>query len=401
MCVELHMSQITLSGRLNAFFGLSLQIVIVIFLSRLTIDVGNRLISPFIPQFAAGLGLTIVSFSWLMFIRSLTGLTGPLSGIMADKFGRRRLMAVGLFSQAIGVWGLAFSTGWWAVIPAIFLGICFSAYAPAQQAYVSDQVAYARRGRVMAAIEFSWALVGIVALPIVGWMIDTYGWRAPLLVLGLLSITSGLLVWFTLPKIDHVSRQQLDLAQLRRVFLKPGVLASVMVATLVFFGVMIFSTIWSIWLTADFGLTATTLGLVATTIGISELGGSVTSSIFIDRLGKRRGSILGLCFTSLAFVLLPFTQGSFPLAVGGLFLLGVGSEFSVVSLLPLYSEQAPEARATTFALVGVGVAIGVAWGAPATALLWEHVGLWAVSATAITGLLLAAGLVWRFLHESN
>jgi predicted MFS family arabinose efflux permease len=336
-----------------------------------------------------------------MFIRSLTGLAGPLFGIMADRFGRRRLMAIGLFTQSVGVIGLAISNGWWSVIPIFFYGICLSAYVPAQQAYVSDQVVYARRGRVLAAVEFSWALSGIVALPIVGWLIDNYGWRTPLLLLGIFSLVFGLVVWFTLPTTDHVSSQQLDFAKMKKVFLKPGVLASVMVGMLMFFGIMIFSTIWSIWLTADFGLTATTLGLVATVIGSAELVGSGISSLFIDRIGKRRGSILGLFFTSIAFALLPFTQGSLLLAIGGLVILGIGAEFCVVSLLPLYSEQAPEARATTFALVGVGVAIGVAWGAPVTALLWEHVGLWAVSAAAITGLLLAAGLVWRFLHENN
>jgi predicted MFS family arabinose efflux permease len=388
-----------LTGRLAAFFGLSLQILMIVFLSRAIIDIGTRMSYPFIPQFAEGLGVGIVGFSWLLFVRSLTGLAGPLFGVLADQYGRRRLMAIGLILQAIGVLGLASAQGWWSVIPIIFYGLALAAYLPAQQAYISDQVVYQRRGRALASIEFSWALTGIVALPIAGWLIYSFGWRAPLVILGSASLVFAVLVWLVLPTTDHTTAHQLDRREMQRVFIKREVLASLAVALCLFVGVGIFATIWSIWLSADFGLTAVGLGLVATAIGVAELIGSGTSSLFIDRLGKRRGSILGLLFTAGAFLILPLTQTALPLAVLGLLVLGIGVEFSVVSLIPLYSVQAPEARATVFSLVGVGVAIGAAIASPAAASLWQNVGLEAVCAVGVITLCTAAGLVWKYLRE--
>ena len=395
------MAQLSTAQKLTSFFGVAVQILGVLFLARLTIDVGTRLIYPFIPQFSAGLGLSIVGFSWLLFIRSLAGVAGPLFGVAADRYGRRKLMATGLWCQSIGVLGLALTWQWWAVLPMLFYGVSLAAFIPAQQAYISDQVAYHRRGRALATIEFSWATSGIVALPIVGWMIDTFNWQLPLIVLGLFSLIFAGIVWFLLPVVEHHTQTDLSISKFWQVFVRPNVLATIFVGLLMFVGVGIFSTVWSIWLTADFSLTAVTLGFIATAIGIAELSGSGGSALFIDQIGKKRGSFLGLIGSGLAFLMLPVGQASLPLAIGGLVLIGLVIEFTVVSLIPLYSEQVPEARATVFSLVGFGVSIGVAVSAPLTAILWANYGLWAVCWLGAVTLFLAAGLVARFLTENQ
>ena len=134
-------------------------------------------------------------------------------------------------------------------------------------------------------------------------------------------------------------------------------------------------------------------------IGIAELGGSLSSSLFIDRIGKKRGSGLGLFMAALVFLLLPLTQGQLSLAIAGLVGLGLLMEFTVVSLFPLYSEQAPKARGTILSLMLVGSSIGLAIGPRLTAILWEQFGLWAVCAVAAACLFDAFGIMWRFLHE--
>ncbi len=386
-------------AKLSAFFGMAIHVLIVVFLARLTIDVGTRLPYPFIPQLAGGMGLSIVGFSWLLFIRSMAGIVGPLFGVAADRIGRRKVMTAGLMFQAVGVLGLSMSSGWLAVLAMVFYGISLAAFIPAEQAYISDQVVYSKRGRALAAIEFSWAISGIVGLPIVGWMIDAFGWRSPLLLLGLFSLLLALIIWLFMPQAERHTPTDMSLAGYWQVFLRSNVLASVMVGLLLFFGASMFSTLWSIWLTADFGLTAATLGLIATGIGITELTGSGVSSLFIDRLGKRRGSLFGLISTAAVFLALPFTQMALPLVIAGLISFGLFVEFTIVSLVTLFSEQAPEARATVFSLVGFGAAIGSAVSSPLTALLWENMGLAAVCAVGATSLLIAAALVWQQLTE--
>lgn len=386
-------------NRLTTFFGVSIQIMTILFLARLTVDTGIRSLYPFIPQLSAGLGLSVFGFSQLIFIRSIAGVTGPVFGVLTDRYGRRKLMAVGLLFQAVGVTGLVFSQQWWATLPMIIFGLSLAAFIPAQQSYISDQVAYEKRGRALAAIEFAWAVAGIVSLPLIGWMIDRFGWRSPFLLLALFSLASAIMTWIQLPSVEQRSHITLTPGMILALARRPNILASVVISILLFISVGNFITIWGIWLSADFDLAATALGLVATAVGLAELGGSGLSSLFIDRIGKRRGSLISLGLTATAFLILPLTQFNLWIAILGLVLLGVLIEFSVVSLIPLYSEQAPEARATTFSMTALGAAVGGAVGSPLTAILWERSGLWAVSLVSTFCLIIAAMLLFRFLKE--
>ncbi|NJN93288.1 MAG: MFS transporter [Anaerolineales bacterium] len=207
------------------------------------------------------------------------------------------------------------------------------------------------------------------------------------------------MIWHYLPPAAHQTQTQLSWTEMRRLSLRPNVLACVAVSLLLFVTVDCFISVWGIWLSADYGLEAAALGLVATGIGLAELVGSGSSSLFIDRLGKRRGSGLSLILSALMLFLLPLTQTVFFLAVAALIVTGALLEFTIVSLIPLYSEQAPEARGTLFSLVLFGAAIGGALGAPIAANLWEVAGLGGVCLVAGSCLLGACGLMWRFLRE--
>lgn len=110
------------------------------FLIRLIVDISNRIFIPFIPQLASGLGLTITAFSWLLALRSLTGLASPLIGVLADRYGRRLIRVVALALRGVGLLGLGFSMGWWSAIPMLLISLTTTAYLPVQKAYVSDPV---------------------------------------------------------------------------------------------------------------------------------------------------------------------------------------------------------------------------------------------------------------------
>jgi DHA1 family inner membrane transport protein len=388
-----------LLNRFNTFFGLSLRIIVVIFLVRLIRDTGARMIFPFIPQISAGLGLSIVAFSFFISVQSMAGIAGPIFGMLSDRYGRRKIMIMGLLCQGVGAIGLAITGKEWVALPMIFLGLGLAIFAPTQQAYISDQVSYQKRGRALATVEFSWALVAILILPIVGWLIDTFGWRTPFLILGPLALLGTLIIWFGLPRVEHHTQAGLSWTVARTVCFRPNVLAVIAMAWLIYVALSSFLSLWGIWLTGDFGLNAAALGLVATAVGITELGGSISSSLFIDRIGKKRGSGLGLFMAGLVFLLLPLTQGQLSLAVAGLVGLGLLMEFTVVSLFPLYSEQVPEARGTVLSLMLLGSSIGLAIGPPLTATLWQQYGLWAVCVVAAACLFTALGIMWRFLRE--
>ena len=382
------------------FFGVGLQVISSMFLIRLIVVAGLRLFYPFIPQFSAGVGLTAVAFSWLIFTRSMFGLTGPLFGILADKYGRRKVMAAGLLMQSIGLGGMAVSWQWWGIVPMVLLGFGVSAFLPVQLAYISDLVAYEKRGRAIATIDLSYAITGIAILPVAGWLIDAFGWRTPFVLLSIPGVIAALVIWFRFPTTEHHNPTRLPWATVLGLVRQPRVLASIAVGVLLLFASSSSMTIWGVWLSADFGLTASALGLVATSISLAELGGIFLSAMFIDRIGKRRGSQIGILLTAAAFLALPFSRASLLAAVAMLVVLGGILEFTTISLFSLFSEQLPQARAMMFSLAGLGMSIGMGLGPPATVLLWENSGLWAVSIVSTLSLLLTFGLVWYFLQET-
>jgi len=387
-------------NRINAFLGVSTHIFAIIFLARLIRDTGARLMYPFIPQLSEGLGLTVVAFSWLIFIYALAGLAGPIFGVLADRYGRRKIMVIALLCQGIGALWLAFAQQWWAAVPMFILGLGVAIFIPAQQAYISDQTSYKKRGRALGTVEYSWALTAILVLPLAGWLIENYSWRAPFLLMAPLAFLGAAMIWFGLPRAERHTPTEFSWSTARSLILRSNVIGAVLAALFIYVALGSFLSLLSIWLTDDFGLGATQLGLVAMIVGVTELGGSVSSSLFIDRIGKKRGGSLGLLLGALVFLLLPLMGNQLFLAVAGLVLLGLLLEFTIVSLIPLYSEQVPQARGTVLSLTALGTAIGIAIGPPLTANLWEISGLWAICVVAAICLLVAAGIMLRFLHEN-
>ena len=386
--------------RADIFFGISVQIIGIVFLARLIMDIGNRMVYPFIPQFSAGLGLTIAGFGWLLFFRGVVGITGPIFGVWSDRYGRRKILVAGLIGQAIGAISLAVSQQGWAVFPMVLAGLSATAFIPAQQAYISDQVPYQKRGRALASVEFGWSISAIVALPVIGWLIETFGWRSPLLALSLISLIGAFIVQWQLPPTGERRVQaSLPWLEIRTIFLMGNVIASVSTAFLVFVAASVFITVWGIWLTAEFNFDAVILGLVATAIGVAELGGAGLSSLFIDRIGKKRGSGLAVFLMTVAYILLPLTQSASALAIATLIVMGTIFEFTIISLIALFSEQVPEARGTVLSLTFLGIGLGSAIAPPITTILWEQYGLGIVCAVAAASLLAALGLLWKFVPD--
>jgi len=215
-----------------------------------------------------------------------------------------------------------------------------------------------------------------------------------------LSVLAAIVIWTRLPAVGEGSQvDAVNTVGIWQVFRRKNVLAAVIVSMLFFVAVGIFMTFWSIWLTADYAFGAIALGLIATSIGVAELSGATLSGLFIDRIGKRRGSLIGIALAAIVFLLIPLTDGHLLWIRVILVITGVLIEFGIVSLFPLYGEQAPDARATVFSLVALGNGIGLGIGPPLTTALWDWQGISAVTVVGAISLVAAFVGVWVFLSD--
>jgi predicted MFS family arabinose efflux permease len=156
---------------------------------------------------------------------------------------------------------------------------------------------------------------------------------------------------------------------------------------------------WALWLSEDYGLGPLKIGLIGTSIGVAEFSGLLLAGLFIDRIGKRRGTLIGLILSALLIGLLPFFSQSLLEIQIMLILAAVAIEFTLTAAIPLFAEQDSAARATVFSLVAFGNTIGAGIAPPITTSLWTWGGLTAIVITSAGSSLVAFGLVWWFLHD--
>jgi MFS family permease len=150
--------------------------------TRAVHDVAVRMVYPFLPDFAAGLSLSVEQMGGLIALRNGMGLIAPAFGAWSDRVGHRRSAMLGLVILGLGllITGVANGLGL-AAIGFIATGIGSAIFIPTLLAYVSDRVPFARRGRVTGAIEMTWGLAGMIGVPMMGLLIAASGWRAPFL----------------------------------------------------------------------------------------------------------------------------------------------------------------------------------------------------------------------------
>jgi len=102
---------------------------------------------------------------------------------------------------------------------------------------------------------------------------------------------------------------------------------------------------------------------------------------------------------AIFFGIIPLSNGNIGWIRTSLVLTVFWLEYSIVSLFPLYGEQAPEARATIFALVALANGVGLAAGPVLATTLWESHGLTTITTVATLSLVLCALLIGFFLRE--
>ncbi len=367
---------------------------------RILLNTARRFVYPFAPVFSRGLGVPLTAVTTIIAANQATGLLGIFFGPMADRFGYRKMMLAGLALMAVGMT----AGGWFPLYGVVLVGLLLaglgkSAFDPAIQAYVSERVPFYRRGLAIGTMEFAWAGSTLLGIPIMAVLIDAYGWRSPFFFLGA-SALGGLAAIAVLIPPDPVRNPAaatgLPLGASFRAMLRQrpaaGILLVSLLANCANDGLFV---VYGAWLEQTFSMGILGLGAATSVIGAAELGGEVGSALFGDRIGLKRAVFFGLFLCVAAYLVLPLTAGSLPLALGGLFAIFLIYEFAIVSSISLATELLPGNRATMmagfFAAAGIGRIIGAFCGG----YIWTmgRIGATVIFSATLSGLA-AVALFW-------
>lgn len=372
-------------------------------LTRTVVNTSYRMVYPFLPVFARGLGVDAASLGLALSIRSFLGVFGPFLATVADTHNRKTgfLLGIGLFAAGSGL--VALSPSFWTFIIAISLTLLGNVvFIPSLSAYLGDHVSYERRGRVLAITELSWALAFIGGIPVVRWLIESYSWVTPFIFFTIIGVVLFIVVLLAVPgeRITQ-STENTIWRNLGRILRTWPALAGLLAGVLFTMANEMVNLVFGLWIEQGFGLDFAALTIASVVIGVSELGGEVFTGIWLDAVGKRKMIWIFLGLNALAAALLPFLGGKLNLAMVGLGFFYITFEILLVSDMTLMSEVMPSARATMLSATLAGFSIGRMVGDLIGPSLFG-IGFWASCLAAIILNLAAAGLMTQVkLHVGD
>lgn len=364
--------------------------------ARLLINAQFRIVYPFLPAIARGLGVPLETAALLVAFRAAFGAISPLFGYMADRIGRKPLMVAGMVALTAGAALVAASqTFGLALIAFGLLGLAQSAYDPTMQAHVGDVVPLQRRARAMGIIEFSWSGSWLIGVPAAGFLMARYGWQAPFVVIAFLGLAFTLLT-MTIREARRARAATPDqgLARAAGALPRPILIALAASALILLANESLF-LVYGALMEDRYNLALGALGLASIVVSLAELGGAGVVVAFVDRIGKRKALLAGLALNAACFVLLPFTLRTLPTALLGMAAVAFTSEFSIVTSIAFLSGLAERSAGLVMSIRTAlmwGMVIVASLAAPR---LWDAFGFWSVAAFAALAAATSALLIWR------
>ena len=405
----------------------SILVAVALPLVALSIDFSGVAVA--LPQIGHDLGVSSADAGWVINAFAL-GAAGPLlvSGRTADRFGRRRMLLIGVLLFCAGTVGAALAPTFDVLVAArVVQGLATSLFMTASLSAVSTAYAGGRRAWAIG----MWSAIGstaAAAAPVVGGLVvDAFGWRwffalnIPLLlvaagmiardvpesfgdrqpidlvgaalatasvtfvvygfqeagtfgwrsaeVTGPIGLGVVLFVAFVLQQ-RSAAHPLIEAAILRARDYRPPVT----VAFLANWGFGAINILLTFWLQDVRDLSAATTGLVFLAYSVPfAVMGALTGRI-VGRMGSRSPMVLGMALITCSFVVLTTLGTASPIAVVlvAMALSGVGQGLAynvstTAAMASVPDEDAGVASGLLTALRNVGVAAGVAVATLATA----------------------------------
>jgi len=340
------------------------QIVPITFIHTVLFT-GYRMVYPFLPAIARGLGVSYQAVSLGVTIRASFGVLTPFLGSISDIRGRKVVLVWSLIIFAGGMVLMDLAP----TLIGLYIGLILTAlgrmmFDPTSRAYLGDRVPIQQQGMAIALTEIGWSASSLIAMPIMGLAIASGDWTTPLPWLAGSAVVGAVLMQISIPP-DAKNRDP-DASwrgNLAHLFNNKSAVTGIAIGFITAMAMDMVMIAYAVWLEGSFGFKVAALGATGILLGFAELCGEGVIAAYSDRLGMRKSLGLGIGFTILASLLLPGLEKTLVGALAGLFLFSFGYESVVVAIMPFTTGIVPKARATALSTLMAARAGGHALGA--------------------------------------
>ncbi|MEW6244470.1 MAG: MFS transporter [Bacillota bacterium] len=294
---------------------------------------GNRVVlAPLTTQLGAEWNLTNTQIGLISsgFFLVYTLFQIP-AGVLGDILGRRVLLLYGYVLHGVG----ALCSGLVGGLPAftgmrLMCGLGQSTYYSTQYAVVSQAVPAERRGFAVAIVNSGMSFGMVVGTWLSSVMVYRFGfgWRAPVIVLGAVTLLlSGIMA--AVIKQDTPAQRERQRAP---ACVTPGLLRIYVSTFCSMYGFYAILTWLPHYLQVERGYTGEVAGVISTVMPLVSVPAGIAAGRMSDTLGRHRLLMLMLPVSALALFLLPATGGTFWL-VFALLLYGITGKLTSDPLL--------------------------------------------------------------------
>lgn len=310
-------------------------------------------VAPFLPTIAAELGSTVALLGQVpaasMLVASALGL---VMGPIADRYGYRRLLLVGLAALIAGALGTAAASSYAALLAAALVGALSRAIVqPVAMTIAGTYFEGEARRRAISWATAAIAGSGIVGVPLLTAVEGVAGWRAAFLALALLGLAAAGLVARAIPRDEVGGGEHLGVGRILRAY---GVLARHgPTAGLIGSNFVRGTGLWALgiyvasFLVEEHGLSTQAGGLSFTAFGGGMFLGSILAGSRIGRLAPRPTIIATSVFSTLVMSAGLFLPVGAAVVMGLVFVGALGNGLGNVASTELLLADAPAGRGTT------------------------------------------------------
>lgn len=350
---------------------------------------GVSSVTPAFPKIIRELNISPQDVGLLITVFTLPGLfLTAVMGILADRFGRKKIMLPSLFLFAIAGTACGFARDFHLLLVLrFFQGVGAASIGSLNVTLIGDLYSGKERPQAMG-YNASVLSVGTASYPAIGGTLAMFGWHYPFF-LPIFAIPIGLWAMFFLnnpePKKEQDIRDYLQNVWLsvksRKIL---GLFLTSVMTFILLYGA--FLTYFPILMDNSFGTSALLIGLIMSSMSVAN---AVTSA----QLGKLTNYFSEKALIKIGYVFYAVALLVFPLIPKlGLFLIptiifGVGNGINIPSILSFLSSLAPmKYRGAFMSLNGMVLRLGQTLGPLVMGAIY---GLWGVDATFYVGAALA------------
>ena len=299
--------------------------MLVITVTRVLGMFGRTMTNAYASLYILALGGNPEQIGYINALLPLAGLVMfPLSGYLADRTGRVKLIVAGSFYTAFVYLIYVVAPSWhWIALAAFLIGFRVFQFPP-QSALIADSLAPKDRGKGIATMNTVSGVLAVFSPYIAGWVVDTFGERAGIRalygVMTVVTLITGTINARFLKEPGGSPSESLRLSRLPSILRDayaciPDTLRQFPRSLKVMAGFFVLLTtsnaisgpFWVVYASQEVGLTATEWGLVLLLSTLVRLLSYIPGGTWVDRYGRTRFVIAGLVVTLVATPLFVFS----------------------------------------------------------------------------------------------